>query len=575
MRQNPIQQKRAAMNVKVRVASPVPLSLAPTIPSVPVVAAPVVELPKPVQSTRAMPTVLWCPVQPVAPAKVPTVPDVAELSGEASDPYALSTLFVALLSGSRRSEIIPLLEAGFTKAKERNDDLYVTIFEGGIAANQPLPDSKRAIAAYHRAFDLCEQRLDAPNGFLHSMVWSLFTTLDDGSEAAELMERARRNLKRTVSTSERNNELLRETWIEFEALPKFTSQVENYRTAQNTESAPVINKLLRESRLDKNKTLLLFPRDWRSRRANDFRLFSSIVSHTCGNYFFWRNGFGTVINPDLSFVDNFYRIGGVLRDLRNIILTTSSTNICSPLTQFRTLLGLLHQANMTQSVRFFVHPDIVTENDAEFRRLEQTGVAESILPLNSGDALELLGGGSMVFRHGSCLLTLPEGKTIQFLDQGAYDLEGNAEGRGDHHDFVILPVDTVEELIWAARLVRERKPKAVVFDLPKENNHLLLLAASVREFIGSKTTIAYADSALVFDVLGEAFVDCVKAFTVSNDDCWSENSRLAFDPEDRQMPEGLLFFATGSECRFANEHSDILEAFLYNRRCRKGLYFAH
>ena len=573
MRHNPIQQKREAMNAKSRVAQPT-YSRYSQPPSEPVI----VPEPLPVQPVETV-----TPTPPVVPMETVETPEKSdkieiveniEIAEEKSDPYSLPVIFASLLSGSKNSEVIPLLRDGLAKAKERNDSLYVAIFEGGVAANQPHPDVNRAMAAYQQALDLCERRPDAPNGFLHGMIWNLSTMLDDVGEVAELMERARRNLRRAGSSAEKNNDLLREAWAEFEKIPQFTKQVENYRAAQDKESTSIANKLLRESRLDKNKTLLLFPRNRRSHRTHDVRPFSSTVSPAGGNYFLWRNGFGTVIDPDLSFVDNFYRIGGVLRDIHNIVLTASPSNSGSSLAQLRTLLGLLRQANVTQTVRFFVRPNIMEDNDAEFRRFAQIGALESIQSLNNGRESELLGGGSLTFRNGSCLLTLPENRTIRFLDRKKDDLEGEAKELGGRHDLMVLPVETVEELVWSAKLIREHQPKLAVFDLPEENNHLLLLDASVREFAGADTPITYADSALALDVLNEKFVDGVKAYSVSERDCWTENSRLTFEPNDRRLPEGLLFFEQGGEFRFADDHSDILEAFLYNRRCRRGLYFS-
>jgi len=581
MRKNPIQQKRGAMNIRTRVAQFPPentpaLSVDVSASSPPAPTSPPVAVVVPPQPVMAAINASPPPIRPVAPVVSGGVPrelDSFGVSDEKSDPYALSTIFVALLSGAKRSEILPLLRVGLAKAVERGDDLFTAIFEGGIAANTLLPDFQRAISSYHRAFDLCKRRTDTPNGFLHSMVWSLYTNFEDSPEAAELMARARRHLKGTGSAAERNNELLREAWMEFEALPTFVERFESYRTVQDKESTPVINKLLRESRLDATKILLLFPRNWRSRRTNDVKSFSSVVSQTCGNYFFWNKGFGTVINPDLTFVDNFYRLGGVLRDVHNIVLTVSSSGSGNSLSQFRTLFDLLRQANVMQSVRFFVRPHIEEENSAEFQRLEKCGAAESIRPLCNGSESELLGGGSLTFCNGSFLLSL-ENRKLQFLDHAVGDLESQAEELGDQRDLMVLPVETVEELVWTARQVQERKPKLVIFDLPKENSHLILLDASVRDYVGFKTPIAYADSALIVDVLAERFVDCVKAFAVSESDCWTEYSQLAFDPHERQLPEGLLYFERGAESRFTDEHREILEAFLYNRRCRRGLYFA-
>ena len=604
MRQNPIQQKRGAMNVKLRVASansanlpsvpvagtapvavsqPVAPAPVPSQPSVPVATPqPATPPPAPIQPT--VPIVVQQPVQatvapiPEQPATVVAVSAAPmgvemDISGGKADPYTLSTIFVSLLSGSKKSEIMPLLRSGLARAKARKDDLFITIFEGGIAANQPLPDIKRAITAYHRAFDLCEQRQDAPSGFLHSMVWSFYTDQDGNSEVAGLMERARQRLKHRGSSVEKNNELLQTVWTEFEQLPNFAERVESYRAAQDKESAPVINKLLRESRLDATKTMLFFPRSWRSRRANDVRPFSSVVSQTCGNYFFWRNGFGTVINPDLTFIDNFYRLGGVLRDIHNIVFTVSPSSSGNPLLQFQTLFDLLRQANVMQSVRFFVRPNVAEENDAEFRQLEDSETVESIRSLRNGIESDLLGGGSLTFRNDSMLLLLPENRTLQFLDSGTDDLESQTEELDESRDLMVLPVKTVEELVWTARLIKERKPKLVVFDLPKENNHLILLDPSIRNYVAPQTPIAYADSALVIDILTERFIDSVKAFAVSERDCWSENGRLTFEPNERHLPEGLLYFEQGTEACFADEHADILEAFLYNRRCRRGLYF--
>ena len=568
MRKNPIQQKRVAMNVKPRIVltppmdiPAAPLEVTSLPPPVPVVVpqqppVPVVKTPQP-------------SFEPIAPVAISQKLDLPEVCDEKADPYSLSTIFVSLISGAKKSEILPLLRERHAKALERNDDLFIAIFEGGIAANQALPDCRRAITAYHRAFDLCERRTDAPNGFLHSMVWNLYIGLEDNPEAAGLMERARRNLKWDSSVAERNNELLREAWTEFEALPMFAERFESYRTAQDKESTSVINKLLRESRLDATKTLLLFPRNG----ANDVKTFSSVVSQSRGNYFLWNKGFGTVINPDLTFVDNFYRLGGVLRDIHNIVFTGSTLSCGNSLSQFQTLFDLLRQANTVQSVRFFVRPSIVEEHNAEFRCLEKCGSAESIRSLHNGNVAELLGGGSLVFRNGSFLLSLEDWK-FQFLDRLIDDLEGRAAELSDQCDVMVLPVETAEELVWAARQVRERKPKLAIFDPPKDNNHLILLDACVRECVGPPIPIAYADSALIIDAFAGKFIDCVKAFAVSERDCWSENIRLTFAPNERRQPEGLLYFERGAESRFTDEHTEILEAFLYNRRCRRGLYFA-
>ena len=575
MRKNPIQQKRGAMNAKPRIASATPVrapaapaaaSLLPSAPPSPVTVVARSQL------TAAVVETAQSPVDPVASSMAPQKFESPDVSSGQSDPYTLSAIFVALLSGAKRSEILPLLRAGYAKALERNDDLFIAIFEGGIAANLAQPDVSRATVAYHRAFDLCERRTDAPNGFLHSIVWSLYTNLEDNAEVAELMERARRNLKRADSPAERSNELLREAWIEFEALPAFAEQFEKYRTAQDKESTLTLNKLLRESRLDASKTLLLFPRDCRSRHSSDVKSLSSVVSQTCGNFFLWHNGHGTVINPGLTFVDNFYRIGGVFRDIHNIVFSAASSSRGDFLTQFRALLDLFQQANVRQSVRFLVHPNIVEEHRAEFQRLDHCRVAESIRSVHTGTVAELLGGGSLTFRNGSFSLSL-EDRKLQFLERVTDDLESQAEELGDQHDLMVIPVETVEYLVWAAQQVRKRRPKLVIFELSKENNHLILFDAFVRDYVDSKTPIAYADSALIIDVLAEKFVDCVKAFAVSERDCWSENVRLAFDPCERQQPEGLLFFERGAESQFTDEHTEILEAFLYNRRCRRGLYF--
>ena len=153
------------------------------------------------------------------------------------------------------------------------------------------------------------------------------------------------------------------------------------------------------------------------------------------------------------------------------------------------------------------------------------------------------------------------------------DLEIQADELGERRDVMVLPAMTVEDIVWAARQVREHKPKSVIIDLPKKNNHLILLDGPIRDYVNSKMLIAYADSALIIDVLAEKFVDCVKAFAVSERDCWSENARLTFDPDERRLQEGLLYFERGAEAQFADEHAEILEAFLYHCRCRRGLYF--
>lgn len=69
-----------------------------------------------------------------------------------------------------------------------------------------------------------------------------------------------------------------------------------------------------------------------------------------GGYFIFHKGKGTIIDPGYNFIDNFFRAGGRIVDIENIVLTHAHDDHTS---NFEPLLSLIHQYNEKTGDEFF------------------------------------------------------------------------------------------------------------------------------------------------------------------------------------------------------------------------------
>lgn len=76
-----------------------------------------------------------------------------------------------------------------------------------------------------------------------------------------------------------------------------------------------------------------------------------------GGYFIFHKGKGTIIDPGYNFIDNFFRAGGRIVDIENIVLTHAHDDHTS---NFEPLLSLIYQYNDKRNLQI---------GDADFKRI--------------------------------------------------------------------------------------------------------------------------------------------------------------------------------------------------------------
>ena len=94
-----------------------------------------------------------------------------------------------------------------------------------------------------------------------------------------------------------------------------------------------------ETRLENDKSLFLVLRKWNSYTPI---IPSSGDESVGGGYFLFHNGKGTVIDPGYNFIENFYKAGGRITDINNVILTHAHNDHTI---DFESILTLIHQYN--------------------------------------------------------------------------------------------------------------------------------------------------------------------------------------------------------------------------------------
>ena len=116
---------------------------------------------------------------------------------------------------------------------------------------------------------------------------------------------------------------------------KFQRKSQEYQDLITKEKSHYNKTLVRESRMPAQQSLLMFLRKW-----NSYTPAIPVYNRTSvgGGYFLWHRKTGSVIDPGYNFLENFYRAGGSIADIDNIIITHSHDDHTIQLEQIISLL---------------------------------------------------------------------------------------------------------------------------------------------------------------------------------------------------------------------------------------------
>lgn len=553
LRQNPIQKKRNELNLKPRLLKPKSGS---TDPVVPVSPPPVPKL-----------SIPESPIPPISTSPISTSPVLQPRSAapvslsprgnyeEKLEYYRIPRILSSLLAGPD-PQLISLLQEGLEKSRESKDEIYEAVFAGAIAANENPPDIAKAVRNYHRAFDLSEKRQEKPDGFLHGMVWNLFAHWSDHEDVVHLLDRARSELQNTPPRSDEDIRIrrIRDALMEDVEFRRTYEEGQKKLDGRNREFD---RRISRPGRLSPERALLFFPDACRREKSGDFDFQEFFPSMEKKSYFISLNGFGSVIDPGLSFFNAFDRLGGSLDDLRNVVF--SSSRAMEP-SWFEWLRTLYDRHPPVERVRLIVTPDVVRRFDEELCSLEESGIAETVRFARPSEA-ELIGGTTISMQSGSIVLKTPSGKTIQFADlSGSFRPDTLIS---DPDILVLSGTDLFTAIHWAEK----KRPALAVFD-SKEIRYSVDSADAIRRYLGGEIAWAVADSMLICDVESRQFLDAVKAFD-HPDDPWTEFDKMG----SAVHPTGIYYFDRESRERFEDEQKEMVDSFLFYRNRRRNLYF--
>lgn len=538
LRQDPTRRKRGEMNLKRRLADP-PKRDVPARPS-------------------TSPALLSFEQTP------PTEKPEHEQKGDA---YQVPQLFEMLLSAAQSPGLIALAENNLRRARQDGDELYAAVFEGVLAANRTPPDLAEAVRCYHRAFDLAETSDAPPDGFLHSMAWSLFAEHSVNFEVTDLLKRARSGSD-AEGFDARNAEWIRDTAREFQNLPTFAPAFEKFQAEHEDRIRRVRRLVFREGKLSKQWPLLLFPRATKSFAEQGFQ--HDIEEPKFGNYFFYSNGIGTVIDPDLTFLDEFCRLGGSLGEIRHIVFTSHPSRRIAPvIRQFCKLFEILHHELRNDGTPwFYVSRKIVQEIDNEFHDFVDRGTIQRIVGWEEGVA-HIFDGGSLAIQNGAVgiqtIATTGRHHCAQVLLPTSDGV--NSPSFLSSCSVSVFGGRTIDDFYRAATQARQCRPKLALFDFPE---HFRLLENPLRDYLADIPWAPISDS-LACDWANGRFVDAVKAFDSPEGIGWSEFRDLSFGTVPGS--EELCYFSKDRADRFAEDGTDVMD-FMQSARCRRrGLYF--
>jgi hypothetical protein len=314
-----------------------------------------------------------------------------------------------------------------------------------------------------------------------------------------IVETANQLLKQLPAESQEQplNSFVEKTRTFFESQPDFRL----FQEMNNTRSESLKKRMNRTSAFSKQRSLVLFP----SVGAAEQPVFA--------NYYVQFNNEGIVLNPDASFFDAFFLLGGTTFDIQKIIFTETPKE----------------NAPVFRHLKLFV-PDVPIENVSA--GLVAVGNTQFIAPFSSG-------------------------------------LPFNEENIQTKNTLTVFAVETLEDLYWAAAEAKEIQSELTLFDYFPSTG-FASLSNVLNSFLGNSTIWSPVSSFFAGDVQNKCFLDAVKA-NVSETDCWSNFSQLAFATD--AATDEHFYFSQENHNRFETEHEEILETFQYYLRKRKGLYF--
>ncbi|MDR2346654.1 MAG: hypothetical protein LBE18_11350 [Planctomycetaceae bacterium] len=354
--------------------------------------------------------------------------------------------------------------------------------------------------------------------------------------------------------------IAKETLIQLQQIDGFN---ECYKTANNINEKwlqTVDKKLMRDSRIDKKRPLLMFPQ-----LNNNLTSCDGIARFNIGNdYFVMFNDIGLAINPSRDFWEGLYQIGGVVSDVKCVAITEREKfdrNFIEQLRFYRNRQMAIGQESAVSStklqpIQFFVPSKIVSElpnilqeltSDIELIQTEdkEITISDDIKLLFQLDQLSLR------------VKTIEGIRWIRFIGRNGM-LRDYSAG-----DILVFSVDNAERFFSVLGLSKMSDAGLTVFDISQSAVGLACLLKPVRKYISAA---AVAGMNLVCDLAAGCFLDIVKGFD-SDVNVWSFYSELD------SCDDNLYYFADKFRERFPVENSDIIETFLTNRRRRYGLYF--
>ncbi|MDR1478817.1 MAG: hypothetical protein LBJ00_07740 [Planctomycetaceae bacterium] len=398
----------------------------------------------------------------------------------------------------------------------------------------------------------------------------IFTLLNDGlRKAREFDDKLFVSIFETAiraSCKKDNNGLTRETFAQLQQIDGFDECYKAAVSANENWLQLSDRKFWRESRLAADLPLLMFPRVGVGGNNGGGVGDNMLLSRSVGcDYFVMFKGNGTAINPSRDFWNGLCQIGGVVGDVRNIVITGREKidwNFIEQLKfdrQRQINLKLCEISEITSDLpplQFFVPNELLSE--LSYIPNTATMGIESIAA--DGNEIKLSSGVKLSFQLDQLslsLMTCGGVRQIRFVGQSGF-LCDYSDG-----DILVFSVDGLEGFLSAVGFSKIAGAALVIFDIPQQSAGLIRLIDKVRKYIGAS---AVAGSNLVCNVDTECFLDVVKGFD-SDKDVWSPYSEID------NCDDASYYFANDAKERFLDEKADITETFLTNRRRRRGLYF--
>ncbi|MDR2642790.1 MAG: hypothetical protein LBC74_08345 [Planctomycetaceae bacterium] len=548
LRQNPVKKKRGELNIERRF------------------------LPPELKRSLPLPEVLSenFVVEPVEPTAVIELPDnkVATVSSPVTSttvtPPATPTTATSTQTATISMPVTKNNSAINTVTKIQSD-----ISPNGIAT--AMPDSDWRISQYNLpeilaylakigVGDGADNRISA-NGFKGGV----FELLNEGlRKAREFDDKLFISIFETairISCKGDSSGLGKETFAQLQQIYRFN---ECYKTANSINEKwlqAADRKLLRESRISAKFPLLMFPQPHNDSSSN-----SGIIKKNVGyDFFVTFNGNGILINPSCDFFDGLYQIGGVLGEVRSVVITARDKidrGFIEQLKFYRNRqMFIEHElisgvASNLPQIQFFVPNELISE----LADIPNTAIIDIDSIHADGNEIMISEGVGLSFRFDQLSLSLLTEfgvRRIRFVGQTGL-LRENLSG-----DVLVFTVDDVERFFSVIGLAKIADATITIFDISQPVFGLTRLFEPLRQYIGAA---AVAGVNLVCEIGTERFLDVVKGFD-SDKDVWSSYSEIDY------CDDILYYFSSGVKERFTVESADIIETFLTNRRRRHGLYF--